>query len=173
MEDISVNVSGPTIRNGLHCLHRGVWAGLFIDKSRFTLSACNISMTSLVVGQWWSKEPNLRRDWQASTVWATAHWVPFGIRMKSSDRLYKPPGPYAGAVGPGILLVLDNAQPHVARAWWQFLKDIIQFSFSYIGRNHSSSHLKSFYRMKELIPWSCLPDLNPTWLGRTSDCPGA
>lgn len=60
--------------------------------------------------------------------------------------------PYAGAVGPGTLLVLDNAQPHVARAWWQFLKDIIQFSFSYIGRNHNSSHLKSFYRMKELMP---------------------
>lgn len=132
--------------------HRGVWAGLFIDKSRFTLSDCNISMTSLVVGQWWSEEPNLRRDWQTSTGWATAHWVPFGIRMKSSDRLSKPPGPYAGTVGPGILLVLDNAQPHVARAWWQFLKDIIQFSFSYRGRNHNSSHLKSFYRMKELIP---------------------
>ncbi|MCJ8746846.1 hypothetical protein PDJAM_G00146480 [Pangasius djambal] len=31
--------------------------------------------------------------------------------------------PYAGAVGPGFLLVHDNAQPHVARVCRQFLED--------------------------------------------------
>ena len=31
--------------------------------------------------------------------------------------------PYAGAVGPGFLLVHDNARPHVARAYSQFLED--------------------------------------------------
>ena len=31
--------------------------------------------------------------------------------------------PYAGAVGPGFLLVQDNAQPHVARVCRQFLND--------------------------------------------------
>ena len=31
--------------------------------------------------------------------------------------------PYAGAVGPGFLLVQDNARPHVARVCRQFLDD--------------------------------------------------
>eukprot|EP00064_Thunnus_orientalis_P024358 superscaffoldBa00010320_g24647 len=31
--------------------------------------------------------------------------------------------PYAGGVGPGFLLVKDNARPHVARACRQFLDD--------------------------------------------------
>ncbi|KAK3549665.1 hypothetical protein QTP86_006539 [Hemibagrus guttatus] len=31
--------------------------------------------------------------------------------------------PYTGAVGPGFLLMHDNARPHVARVYRQFLKD--------------------------------------------------
>ena len=31
--------------------------------------------------------------------------------------------PYAGAVGPGFLLMHDNAQPHVARVCRQYLED--------------------------------------------------
>uniref|UniRef100_A0A803K0Y4 Tc1-like transposase DDE domain-containing protein n=1 Tax=Xenopus tropicalis TaxID=8364 RepID=A0A803K0Y4_XENTR len=31
--------------------------------------------------------------------------------------------PYAGAVGPGFLLMQDNARPHVARVCQQFLQD--------------------------------------------------
>ena len=31
--------------------------------------------------------------------------------------------PYAGVVGPGFLLVQDNARPHVARVGRQFLDD--------------------------------------------------
>ncbi len=31
--------------------------------------------------------------------------------------------PYAGAVGPGFLLMHDNTQPHVARVCRQFLED--------------------------------------------------
>ncbi len=37
--------------------------------------------------------------------------------MKSLDPLY------AGVVGPGLLLVHDNARPHVARVCRQFLED--------------------------------------------------
>ena len=31
--------------------------------------------------------------------------------------------PYAGAVGPGFLLMQDNARPHVAGVWQQFLQE--------------------------------------------------
>ena len=31
--------------------------------------------------------------------------------------------PYAGAVGPGFLLMHDNAQPHMARVYNQYLED--------------------------------------------------
>ncbi|KAI4883128.1 hypothetical protein NFI96_009785 [Prochilodus magdalenae] len=40
--------------------------------------------------------------------------------MKSSDPLVRP---YAGAVGPGLLLMQDNARPHVAGVCQQFLQD--------------------------------------------------
>ena len=48
--------------------------------------------------------------------------------------------PYAGAVGPGFLLVHDNARPHVARVCRQFLED----------------------EGIDTIDWPpCSPDLNP------------
>jgi len=40
--------------------------------------------------------------------------------MKSFEPIVRP---YAGAVGPGFLLVHDNALPHVARVCRQFLED--------------------------------------------------
>ena len=44
--------------------------------------------------------------------------------VRYQDEILRPiVRPYAGAVGPGFLLVQDNAQPHVARVCRQFLDD--------------------------------------------------
>lgn len=40
------------------------------------------------------------------------------VRYQDKIHIVKP---YAGAVGPGLLLVQDNARPHVARVCKQFL----------------------------------------------------
>ncbi|KAI4903129.1 hypothetical protein NFI96_007896 [Prochilodus magdalenae] len=44
--------------------------------------------------------------------------------IRYRDEILRPlVGPYAGAVGPGLLLMQDNARPHVAGVFQQFLQD--------------------------------------------------
>ncbi|KAL7844027.1 hypothetical protein SRHO_G00225660 [Serrasalmus rhombeus] len=44
--------------------------------------------------------------------------------IRYRDEILRPlVGPYAGAVGPGFLLMQDNARPHVAGVCQQFLQD--------------------------------------------------
>ncbi len=74
-----------------------------------TLPVTSFSMTGLVVGQWWSGEAYPRRDAQTSTGETTA--------IKYRDEILGPiVRPYAGAVGPGFLLVHGNAQPRGMQA---------------------------------------------------------
>ncbi|KAI4899757.1 hypothetical protein NFI96_004476 [Prochilodus magdalenae] len=60
------------------------------------------------------------------TAWAQEHFqcFPFGRTPWYRDEILRPlVGPYAGAVGPGLLLMQDNARPHVAGVYQQFLQD--------------------------------------------------
>lgn len=79
----------------------------------------------------------------------------FTIRYQ--DEILKPiVRPYAGAVGPGFLLVHDNARPYVAKVCRQFLED------EGIAR-HTSNR----------TPLGHYVSVQPTPTGCTSDCPGA
>ena len=80
------------------------------------LPATSSSMTGLAVGQswcgvaflWWPHSPPCAR--------LTA------IRYR--DEILRPlVRPYAGAFGPGFLLMQDNARPHVAGVCQQFLQE--------------------------------------------------
>ncbi|KAI3359454.1 hypothetical protein L3Q82_013759, partial [Scortum barcoo] len=47
-----------------------------------------------------------------------------GLAVGTEDEILRPlVRPYAGAVGPGFLLMQDNARPHVAGVCQQFLQD--------------------------------------------------
>ena len=70
--------------------------------------------------QWWSEEAYPWRVTQTSTC------LPNGTltAVRYRDEILRPTvRPYAGAVGPGFLLVQDSARPHVARVCRQFLDD--------------------------------------------------
>ena len=75
------------------------------------LPATSSSMTSLAVGQSWCG---------VAFLWGAAQpsmCSPLGTEMRPLVR------PYAGAVGPGFLLMQDNARPHVAGVCQQFLQE--------------------------------------------------
>ncbi|KAI4887462.1 hypothetical protein NFI96_020380, partial [Prochilodus magdalenae] len=89
-----------------HCPQDAAHRTLPTDESRFYLSTCD------------------RRDrlWRRrGECYATCNIIQHdwfgGIRMQSLDPLS------AGAVGPGFLLVHNNARPHVARVCRQFLEN--------------------------------------------------
>ena len=111
---------------------------LFTDESRFTLSTCD------------SHERVWRRQGERNVVCNAVQHDMFGggsvmvwggISMEGRTDLYCLENgaltairyrdeilepivrPYAGAVGPGFLLMHDNAQPHVARVCRQYLED--------------------------------------------------
>ncbi|KAI3354201.1 hypothetical protein L3Q82_018740, partial [Scortum barcoo] len=73
------------------------------DESRFTLSTCD------------------RHD----RVWRRRGERSAACNILQHDRFGSGPlvRPYAGAVGPGFLLMQDNARPHVAGVCQQFLQD--------------------------------------------------
>ncbi len=112
---------------------------LFTDESRFTLSTCDGRERV-----WRSRRERYaacniiqhdRFGCGSVMVWG-------GISMEGRTDLYRLDSgtltairyrdeilgpivrPYAGAVGPGFLLVHDNARPHVARVCRQFLEDL-------------------------------------------------
>lgn len=111
---------------------------LFTDESRFTLStcdrrervwrsrgeryaACNIVQHDRFGGGsvmvWGGISMEGRTD-----LYRLDNGTPTAIRYR--DEILGPiVRPYAGAVGPGFLLVHDNAWPHVARVCRQFLED--------------------------------------------------
>ncbi|KAI4878812.1 hypothetical protein NFI96_010008 [Prochilodus magdalenae] len=72
---------------------------LFTDESRFYLSTCD------------RRDRLWRRRGECYAVCSIIQHDRFGG------------GPYAGAVGPGFLLVHNNARPHVARVCRQFLEN--------------------------------------------------
>ncbi len=84
------------------------------------LPATSYSMTRSAVGYWWSGEKCPWRVTQDlhmlanSNLTAVRHWY------KVFRAIIRP---YAGAAGPGFLLVHDNAWPHVARVCRQFPDD--------------------------------------------------
>ncbi|KAI3355643.1 hypothetical protein L3Q82_004186 [Scortum barcoo] len=96
----NVHVSAQTVRNRLH---EG-------DESRFTLSTCD------------RRDRVWRRRGERSAACNILQHDRFGSGYR--DEILRPlVRPYAGAVGPGFLLMQDNARPHVAGVCQQFLQD--------------------------------------------------
>ncbi|KAK3521550.1 hypothetical protein QTP70_013078 [Hemibagrus guttatus] len=111
---------------------------LFTDESRFTLSTCDrCERVWRSRGEHYAACNIIQHDrfgGGSVMVWE-------GISMEECTDLYRRDNgtltairhrdeilgpiirPYTGAVGPGFLLVHDNAQPHVARVCRQFLED--------------------------------------------------
>ncbi|KAI3353929.1 hypothetical protein L3Q82_005130 [Scortum barcoo] len=82
---------------------------LFTDDSRFTLSTCD------------RRDRVWRRRGERSAACNILQHDRFG---SNRDEILRPlVRPYAGAVGPGFLLMQDNARPHVAGVCQQFLQD--------------------------------------------------
>ncbi|KAI3351568.1 hypothetical protein L3Q82_020406, partial [Scortum barcoo] len=124
----NVHVSAQTVRNRLH---EG-------DESRFTLSTCDRR------DRVWRRRGErsaacniLQHDRFGSgsvMVWGgislggrtALHVLARGslTAIRYRDEILRPlVRPYAGAVGPGFLLMQDNARPHVAGVCQQFLQD--------------------------------------------------
>ncbi|KAI3377086.1 hypothetical protein L3Q82_000055 [Scortum barcoo] len=83
---------------------------LFTDESRFTLSTCD------------RRDRVWRRRGERSAACNILQHDRFGSGYR--DEILRPlVRPYAGAVGPGFLLMQDNARPHVAGVCQQFLQD--------------------------------------------------
>ena len=129
---------------------------LFTDESRFKISACDRSERV------WGRRGKCyvacniiqhgRFSGGSVMVWGGISWEGrTNLYMLANctltavrylDEIVRPIiRPHAGAVGPGFLLVQDNAHPHVARVCRQFLDD----------------------KGIDPIDWpSCSPDLNQT-----------
>uniref|UniRef100_A0A674AXZ8 Transposase Tc1-like domain-containing protein n=1 Tax=Salmo trutta TaxID=8032 RepID=A0A674AXZ8_SALTR len=93
---------------------------LFTDESRFTLSTCD------------RRDRVWRRRGERSAACNILQHDRFGggsvmvwggISLYRDEILRPLVRPYAGAVGPGFLLMQDNARPHVAGVCQQFLQE--------------------------------------------------
>ncbi|CDQ79256.1 unnamed protein product [Oncorhynchus mykiss] len=88
---------------------------LFTDESRFTLSTCD------------RRDRVWRRRGERSAACNILQHDRFGgslTAIRYRDEILSPlVRPYAGAVGPGFLLMQDNARPHVAGVCQQFLQE--------------------------------------------------
>ncbi|KAJ8348305.1 hypothetical protein SKAU_G00268940 [Synaphobranchus kaupii] len=104
---------------------------LFTDESRFTLSTCDRRESVWRRrGERYAACNIIQHDWFGGgsvMVWGgislegrtNLHVLANGTltAVRYRDEILRPiVRPYAGAVGPGFLLVQDNARPHVARA---------------------------------------------------------
>ena len=111
---------------------------LFTDESRFTLSTCDRrERVWRSQGERYAACNIVQHD----RFGGGSVMVPGGISMEGRTDLYRLENgsltairyrdeilepmvrPYAGAVGPGFLLMHDNARPHVARVCRQYLED--------------------------------------------------
>ncbi|KAK7891278.1 hypothetical protein WMY93_023241 [Mugilogobius chulae] len=123
----NVHVSAQTVRNRLH----------EADESRFTLSTCDRrDRVWRHRGERSAACNILKHDRFGSgsvMVWdgisleerTALHVLPRGslTAMRYRDEILRPlVRPYAGAVGPGFLLMQDNARAHVAGVCQQFLQ---------------------------------------------------
>ena len=118
------------------------------------LPPTSASMTGLAVDQWWSGEAYPWRGLTNLHVLANGTLTAVGYR----DEILRPIAPtYAGAVGPGFLLVQDNARPHVVRVCRQFLMPLTVF-------RRPESHWEPLGRSVSVHP--------PRWSSAT-DCTGA
>ncbi|KAL0159510.1 hypothetical protein M9458_043235 [Cirrhinus mrigala] len=111
---------------------------LFTDESRFTLSTCDRHDRVWRRGGERSAACNILQHDQFGSgsvmVWGgislesrtALHLLARGslTAIRYRDEILRPlVRPYAGAVGPGFLLMQDNARPHVAGVCQQFLQD--------------------------------------------------
>ncbi|KAI4892846.1 hypothetical protein NFI96_004930 [Prochilodus magdalenae] len=109
---------------------------LFTDKSRFTLSTCDgRDRVWRCCGERSSACNILQHDrfgsgsvmvWGGISLKGALHVLARGslTAIRYRDEILRPlVRPYAGAVGPGFLLMQDNARPHVAGVYQQFLQD--------------------------------------------------
>ncbi|KAL0151962.1 hypothetical protein M9458_052738 [Cirrhinus mrigala] len=134
----NVHVFAQTVRNRLH---EG-------DESRFTLSTCDrrdrvwrrrgerSAACNILQHDRFGSGSVMHDRFESGSVmvWGSIsleghtalHVLARGslTAIRYRDEILRPlVRPYAGAVGPGFLLMQDNARPHVAGVWQQFLQD--------------------------------------------------
>ena len=92
------------------------------DVMANVIAACNIIQHDWFGGGWamvWGGV-SLEGHTNLHVIAYMLPWLLLSTGMKSSDPFSDR---HAGAVGPGFLLVQDNARPHVARVCRQYLDD--------------------------------------------------
>ncbi|KAI3359453.1 hypothetical protein L3Q82_013757, partial [Scortum barcoo] len=130
--DVEEAVGGqqPSSRTATSAFVQGGTGGALPEPCKMTSSSLLKRIANTVQDVW--HLPEKHQDWQIR------HWRPVLFTDESrftlstcdrrdrgtEDEILRPlVRPYAGAVGPGFLLMQDNARPHVAGVCQQFLQD--------------------------------------------------